>query len=141
MRIFENLPADRFYTIDEPVAPVATPIAADAAETLFVKSKAFAGARHEADVLYQRELEALARDNPNVRHEVTLSRPEPSWTGRRGYVQAHVPELLAALREAAAPAVPHVYVCGLERMVKSVRELCRGELGVGRREVHAERYD
>lgn len=99
------------------------------------------GARHEADRLYQDELGELARAHPGVRYETTLSQPGPSWTGRRGYVQAHVPELLAALRASAAPALPHVYICGLERMVKAVRELCRGELGVERRQVHAERYD
>lgn len=98
------------------------------------------GARHEEDVLYRDELEALAREAPEIRYAITLSRAGEAWTGRRGWVQAHVPELLGALR-AATGAEPHVYVCGLERMVKTVRELCRGELGVDRKRVHAERYD
>jgi ferredoxin-NADP reductase len=99
------------------------------------------GARREEDILYRDQLEALAREHPRVRYEVTLSQPSASWPGRRGRVQSHLPELLAALGEASAPAAPHVYVCGLERMVKSVRELCRHELGVDRRHVHTERYD
>lgn len=95
------------------------------------------GVRHEADILYAAELEELARSHPNVRLHVTLSQPGPGWTGRRGYVQAHVGELLKTLGEPDA----HVYICGLERMVKSVRTLCRSALGVGRKNVHQERYD
>lgn len=99
------------------------------------------GARHEEDILYRDELEAYTREHPNVRYSITLSQPKPSWEGRRGYVQLHVPELYAALKASSAPEPPHVYICGLERMVKVVRELSRGELGVDRKLVHQERYD
>lgn len=101
------------------------------------------GARFEEDILYRDEMEAFALENPHVRYEITLSQGGPSWAGRRGYVQAHVPELLGALRAATNPVEgePHAYVCGLERMVASVRELLRGELGVNRKHVHTERYD
>ena len=117
-------------------------LAAGAGEPLWL----LFGARHEEDVLYRAELEALARAHPNVRYEITLSRPGPTWTGRRGYVQAHLPELLgalrdAALREPAGSGGPHAYVCGLDRMVSSVRELLRNELGLDRKHVHTERYD
>lgn len=98
------------------------------------------GARFEEDILYRDELATLARERPNVRYEVTLSRPGATWAGRSGYVQVHVPELYAALSEAAG-APPHVYVCGLDRMVSTVKELCRGPLGVDRKRVHVERYD
>jgi CDP-4-dehydro-6-deoxyglucose reductase, E3 len=99
------------------------------------------GARFEQDILYREEFERWAREHPNVRYDVTLSQGAPAWAGRRGYVQRHAPELLQALRSEAAGAEPHVYVCGLERMVKAVRELARGELGVPRKHVHTERYD
>jgi len=99
------------------------------------------GARHEEDVLYRDELQALARAHPNVRHEITLSRPGPGWGGRQGYVQAHLAELVAALREATGGAAPHAYVCGLDRMVSSVRDHLRNDLGLDRKRVHAERYD
>jgi ferredoxin-NADP reductase len=99
------------------------------------------GARVEADVLYRDEFEGWARELPGFRYEITLSQPGPAWSGRKGYVQLHVPELLAALREGAAPSAPHLYVCGLERMVTAVRDLARGELGVDRKHVHTERYD
>ncbi len=104
------------------------------------------GVRREEDLLYRDELEALAASHPNVRVETTLSRPDETWSGRRGYVQAHVKELLDDLGVrgalAGADARPaHVYVCGLHRMVGAVRELLRKELNLPRERVHTERYD
>jgi len=98
------------------------------------------GHRTEADLLYRDEFEALARDTPNVRVELTLSRAGDTWTGRRGYVQEHVRELWTAL-EAMGHGPPHVYVCGLQRMVGAVRDLLRKEMSVPRQQVHSERYD
>ena len=99
------------------------------------------GARHEEDILYRAELSAFAAENPSFRYAVTLSQPGPSWQGLKGYVQLHVPELYAALKASAAPELPHVFICGLDRMVKVVRDLARNELGVDRKLVHQERYD
>jgi ferredoxin-NADP reductase len=99
------------------------------------------GARHEEDILYRDELDAIGREDPGFRYAITLSQPGPSWQGLRGYVQLHVPELYAALKASASPELPHVYVCGLDRMVKVVRDLARNELGVDRKLVHQERYD
>lgn len=98
------------------------------------------GARFEEDVVYRDEFEALAEAYSNVRYHVTLSRAAEGWAGRRGYVQLHVPEILKAL-EGAAEAPPHVYICGLDRMVSTVKDLCRKDLGVDRKRVHVERYD
>ncbi|MFO0590609.1 MAG: FAD-dependent oxidoreductase [Polyangiaceae bacterium] len=98
------------------------------------------GARFEEDILYRDEFERLAAAHPNVRYHVTLSRGAEAWTGRRGYVQLHVPEILKALGD-ATDSPPHVFICGLDRMVSTVKELCRKELGVDRKRVHVERYD
>ncbi|MDB4942938.1 MAG: Flavodoxin reductase [Labilithrix sp.] len=103
------------------------------------------GVRTEADRLYVPELDALAAQHPNFRVEYTLSRPAAGWAGRTGYVQTHVEELWRDLgaRAAAAgiEAAPHLYVCGLERMVSAVRDLVRKGLGADRKQVHSERYD
>jgi NAD(P)H-flavin reductase len=101
------------------------------------------GVRHEEDQLYQPELEALAQKHAHIRVEYTLSQPRPGWTGRRGYVQSHVKELwteLGSTPQGLARA-PHAYVCGLQRMVGSVRELLRKDIGLPREQVHGERYD
>jgi CDP-4-dehydro-6-deoxyglucose reductase len=93
------------------------------------------GVRTQADVLWGEELAGWAREIPEFSLEVTLSRPDVGWAGRSGYVQAHVAELARALAE------PHVFICGLNRMVGAVRALCKEELGYDRRRIHSERYD
>jgi CDP-4-dehydro-6-deoxyglucose reductase, E3 len=98
------------------------------------------GVRREKDVIYGDELEALAREHSFIRFEATLSQPGDAWPGRRGYVQTHVRELWSAL-VAASDATPHVYVCGLQRMVGSVRDMLRKDMGLAREQVHTERYD
>jgi NAD(P)H-flavin reductase len=93
------------------------------------------GVRTQADILWGEQLAGWARDCPEFSLQVTLSRPEVGWTGRTGYVQNHVSELARALGE------PHVFICGLNRMVSEVRALCKGDLGYDRRRIHSERYD
>jgi len=98
------------------------------------------GVRFEEDLLYREEFLEMARAHPHVRVEFTLSRPTQGWAGRTGYVQTHVRELYAGL-EAEGKGEPHVYVCGLERMVSAVRDLIRKDMGLPRQRVHSERYD
>jgi CDP-4-dehydro-6-deoxyglucose reductase, E3 len=99
------------------------------------------GVRHEEDLLYEDEFRAMARDHAFIRFEPTLSQPRrPAEGGRRGYVQAHVRGLWEEL-VVSGSGKPHAYVCGLERMVGSVRDLLRKEMGLPRQQVHSERYD
>jgi CDP-4-dehydro-6-deoxyglucose reductase, E3 len=99
------------------------------------------GVRFEEDRLYHEELEALASKHSNLRVEYTLSKPPAEWRGRTGYVQTHVEELWRDLESKGHTARPHVYICGLERMVGAVRDLTRKQMGVERKQVHSERYD
>jgi NAD(P)H-flavin reductase len=96
------------------------------------------GVRHTDDILYRAEFEDLARSHANVRVTFTLSQGGDAWTGRRGYVQTHIPELWTEL---GATGEPHLYVCGLERMITAVRQLVRQDMAVPRQRVHSERYD
>ena len=98
------------------------------------------GVRRPEDRLYLEELEALAQKHPNLRVEYSLSKPPQDWSRRHGYVQTHVEELWREL-EATNAGAPHAYICGLERMVGSVRDLLRKQMGVERKQVHSERYD
>lgn len=93
------------------------------------------GCRTQADLLYRSEIEALTRQHERFRFEPTLSRGEPSWQGRRGYVQTHLEELIPRLGR------PHVYVCGLSNMVNAVRSVLKDTLGYNRKQIHTERYD
>jgi NAD(P)H-flavin reductase len=93
------------------------------------------GCRSEADILWGAELAAWAKQHPRFSLHVTLSRPSTDWTGRDGYVQRH-------LRDLVDPAArPQVYVCGLTKMVSEVRRVLKDELGYERRMIHSERYD
>jgi len=93
------------------------------------------GVRTQADILWREELEHWAERDPRFKLEITLSQPDPGWRGRIGYVQTHVAELARELGE------PHVFICGLSRMVGEVRAQCKSELGYDRKRIHSERYD
>jgi ferredoxin-NADP reductase len=102
------------------------------------------GVRTEADRLYREELEALAAAHENLSFCYTLSRAGAGWTGKTGYVQTHVEALFRELEvrgQSMGMSAPHLYICGLERMVGAVRDLVRKQMGVDRKQVHSERYD
>lgn len=98
------------------------------------------GVRREEDILYRDEWERLAAENANVSVGFTLSRADEKWTGRRGYVQTHVRAMYEEMATLGV-GLPHVYICGLERMISSVRELLRKQMELPRQQVHSERYD
>lgn len=89
------------------------------------------GCRTEGDLLFVDEWRARG-----LRFEPTLSRGSDAWTGKRGYVQTHLREMLASM-----PETTQVYVCGLTKMINEVRRTLKEELGVDRKRVHSERYD
>jgi CDP-4-dehydro-6-deoxyglucose reductase, E3 len=93
------------------------------------------GCRTTEDILFAYEWRTRMVERPRFRFVTTLSRGEPEWAGLRGYVQTHVPELLATL------PTPHIYVCGLTRMITEVRRVLKEDLHIDRRRVHSERYD
>ncbi len=94
------------------------------------------GMRTESDLLYSADFERLAGKWRAFRYAPTLSRADQAWSGRRGYVQAHVAELVRALGGDC-----DVYACGLNEMIKEVRGLLKSELGFARQRIHTERYD
>ena len=123
------------------VTPLRSMIAAASAAGSRAPIWLLLGVRHEDDVLYAEEIQALARERPFIRFEPTLSQPRGAWPGRRGYVQTHVRELWQSLAAENVGKNPHAYICGLERMVTSVRNILRKELNAPRETVHAERSD
>jgi CDP-4-dehydro-6-deoxyglucose reductase, E3 len=122
------------------VTPMRSMLLASLAAGTLAPTLVLLGVRHEEDVLYADELRALTEVHPSVRFEPTLSQPRGAWPGRRGYVQTHVRDLWDELARLGG-GTPHAYVCGLERMVGSVRDLLRKDMGLPRQQVHSERYD
>ena len=115
------------------------------------------GTRHETDIYYQDEFEALAALKPNFHYLPTLSRALDGWTGLRGHVQVHVAKIVEerAARLGLSLPVPvvdptidskdlrfdvYAYICGLNFMVSGVRELLTG-FGWHRKQIVFERYD
>ena len=115
------------------------------------------GTRHETDIYYQAEFEALAARHANFHYLPTLSRAPENWPGLRGYVQGHVARIVeqrAARLGQPLPAPPvdpgippaelrfdiNAYVCGLSNMINSVRDGLKS-FGWHRKQIIFERYD
>ena len=92
------------------------------------------GNRTEKDIYYHDEFLALAGKHANFHYLPTLSRGGPEWQGLRGYVQEHVPAIVPGRTDM------HAYICGLDKMIKSNRELLKG-LGWDRKSILYEKYD
>ena len=72
-------------------------------------------ARTIEDVIYRKELDALAADDADLHVAYTLTRAQPpGWTGHRRRIDR------ALLEESVAPADALVYVCGPTSLVESV---------------------
>jgi ferredoxin-NADP reductase len=95
------------------------------------------GVRYRPDLYYHDEFTQLVADHPNFHYVPTLSRPDDSWTGARGYVQEHVKQIAESRKENHADA----YICGLKDMVKANRDLLVKDLGWDRKSVLYERFD
>ena len=92
------------------------------------------GVRYERGLLYREEFEQLARDHANFHFWPTISRPEASWTGRTGHVQAHLFQATGERRDM------NVFICGLKAMVDDVRAILKSS-GFDRKRIICEKYD
>ena len=92
------------------------------------------GSRRETDIYYHEEFLRLAAEHQNFRYLPTLSAGSPEWPGLRGYVQQHVPGIVAGRSDM------HAYICGLDKMIKANRELLK-DLGWDRKSIRYEKYD
>jgi ferredoxin-NADP reductase len=92
------------------------------------------GVRHPHGLLYRNDFERLAAEHPNFRFWPTLTRPDETWTGRTGRIQAHLEEAIGERRDLT------LYICGLKCMVDEVRSLAKAR-GFDRRQIVYEKYD
>jgi len=92
------------------------------------------GNRWEKDILYRKEFEQLEKEMPNFKFIPVLSRDNPGWTGKKGYVHEVYEEIFADKRPA------HFYICGWADMLKEARQ--RLELmGYDKKVIKFESYD
>lgn len=94
--------------------------------------------RTPKDIIYREQFEALARENPNVRFEVTCTRvpaEDNTWGGRRGridagWVRSHV----------VVPERTWFYACGPNELVEAAERLVIEELGMPKERMKTEKW-
>ena len=87
------------------------------------------GARRLSGLHYWDDLKDLPIDA-----RPTLTRPEPDWQGRSGWVQQHLEEAIGNRRDW------QFYICGLKAMVDDVRARLKA-MGFDRRQIAYEKFD
>jgi ferredoxin-NADP reductase/DMSO/TMAO reductase YedYZ heme-binding membrane subunit len=90
--------------------------------------------KQRKDVIFERELEALAARHPNLHVTITLTQPDESWQGARG-------RITRALVEDAVPDVARsrVMLCGPVPQMQAARALFV-ELGVPDEQIREEEF-
>jgi len=119
-------PAGNFYLRDDPgrellfvatgtgIAPCRSMLFANAERLVPNAARVFWGLRNQRDLYYQDELVHMSRDVPANPHLITLSRPDPGWTGPSGRVTTLVEREIHDVKRLA------VYLCGNSGMITEV---------------------
>lgn len=100
-----------------------------------LKYKLYFGVRHESDIFYESEMQRLKKSLPNFEYHYVLSRPQESWTGKKGYVQNF-------LNETNYKEIPTTfYLCGNGGMIKDAKHQLLEIDGIDKTRVWAEAFD
>lgn len=100
-----------------------------------LKYKLYFGIRHESDIFYESELKRLQKNLSNFEYHYVLSRPQDSWTGKKGYVQ----NFLTETHHKETPTT--FYLCGNGSMIKDAKHQLLEIDGVDKTRVWAEAFD
>ncbi len=92
------------------------------------------GNRFEQDILFRTEFEKLETDKPEFKFIPVLSRDNPGWTGRKGYVHPVYEELFSDNRPA------YFYICGWKEMIKESKDRLM-KMGYEKQYIRFESYD
>jgi ferredoxin-NADP reductase len=90
--------------------------------------------RTATDIIFQNELARLGRSLPNFKHEVCLSRPDPTWEGRSG----HLTEEFVS-RHVSDPFSHTFFLCGPQGFINNARQLLLA-LGVNQDQILQESF-
>lgn len=96
------------------IAPIWSMLQANAERADPKPATLFWGLRSQRDLYYQDDVLTLAQKIPKLTTVLTLSRPEPGWTGETGRVQPLVEERVSSVTNLA------VYLCGSGEMIADV---------------------
>jgi len=72
------------------------------------------GVRFENEILYKKEFEKIAKENPNFKYVQVVSKPTENWDGRIGHVQDNF-EMIDVNNS-------NVFICGLPAMFEGTKE-------------------
>ena len=126
-------PVGNFYLRDDPtrellfvatgtgIAPIRSMLLANAERAVPSRTTLFWGLRSQQDLYYEDELSRLSRERPEHSHVITLSRPEPGWTGASGRVTTLVAREIKDVKQLA------VYLCGNSGMITEVTRIIQGK--------------
>ena len=122
-------PAGNFYLREDPgrellfvatgtgIAPIRSMVLANAEHSDPRPATLFWGLRSQRDLYYQDELDELARQVKPLAAIITLSRPEPGWSGEFGRVLRLIEGRIASVKNLA------VYLCGNSAMLADATTL------------------
>ena len=92
------------------------------------------GFRTPADFIFRDELDALAARNPNLRVTATMSKPDASWSGPKGHIDA---SFIAAAVPDVGPQRAHI--CGPPAIMEAVKASLI-ELGLAESQIKTEAF-
>jgi CDP-4-dehydro-6-deoxyglucose reductase len=92
------------------------------------------GNRYEKDILYRKEMEELQTKINGFKFIPVLSRNNPEWQGRKGYVHQLYEELFADKRPA------QFYICGWKDMLHEARKRIEA-MGYDKKSIKFEIFD
>ncbi len=93
------------------------------------------GVRTEKDMYYQKEMDLLQSELKDFKFEFVLSRPQDSWTGKKGYVQNFISEF-------DYKNIPTTfYLCGNGGMIKEVKHQLLEVDGFDKTRIWSEAFD
>lgn len=92
-----------------------------------------AGFRNESDILYEKELELIKKQNPNFNYYFILSQPQKNY-GNIGYVQDFLKKFEVITKNY------DFYLCGLNEMIESVTKKLISS-NIPKEKIFYEKYD
>ena len=100
-----------------------------------LKYRMLFGVRNETEIYAQAQLEKLKSELKDFQFEYVLSRPQESWTGKKGYVQHF-------LKDFDYKNIPTTfYLCGNGGMIKEVKHQLLEVDGLDKARVWSEAFD
>ena len=91
------------------------------------------GTRTSDNILYREEMESLSNILPGFQYHITLSRPDETWQGRKGYVHPVYEEIYADKRDAV------FMLCGWNNMLDEAKERLQ-DMGYDKKNIIYESY-